>query len=130
MTTDYEKQAQDFLDKYGFTFRATQSNTKETTWEGPHGDHYIVTIRRKADKRSLRFDFWNSQNARTTGAPLTAYDVLASISSDATLPTDPDELITEIGPMKIKHALASVRWTKRLQNFFSGEELDALSEIQ
>jgi hypothetical protein len=129
MTTEYEKQAQDFLDKYGFTFKAVMSNTKEPTWDGPHGDHYVVTIRRKADKRGIRFNFWGSYHDKQNNIALTPYDVLASISGDASLPTDPDELMAEIGPMKIKQALTTVRWTERLREFFTTEEMDALAEI-
>lgn len=147
--SEYEAQAQKFLDKYGLTVHAAFKGDKCPAWdEGRciHGDRYRVTIRRRYTAetcpgrpcgdccdhrgRSITFDFWNSHRDMQEGKRPTAYDVLACISSDATLPTDPDELMEELGLMKVSQALASVRFTKRLQAFFSDEEIEALGEIR
>ena len=125
-----------------------------------HGDRYRVTIKRSQVKvikfsdtetcpnghknclspgcylnkkgcpTSISFDFWNSLNDSQKGERPSAYDILACISSDVSMPTDPDELISEIGPMKVKQALASCEFTKRLQAFFTEAEISALSEIR
>src|SRR5688572_19913177 len=63
-TTDYEKQAQDFLDRFQIKFRATLSDSKVAPWQGRYnnGHHYRVTLSGGyvAHPRRLTFDFWGS----------------------------------------------------------------------
>lgn len=154
-TTDYEKQAQGFLDKHGIKFRATLSDSKVATWgeDGKHGHHYRVTLSRPKDApalyrapvdnfpQSMRpnrvvFDFWASvadmEAGKTTTTP---YDVLSCISGDVHCPETFAEFTSEYGYDKdsIK-ALQMFRrcssFSKRLRAFFTAQELEDLSEIQ
>jgi hypothetical protein len=88
-TTDYEKQAQDFLDKYGIKFRATLSDSKVAPWrenEKPHeyGEphHYRVTLSKHEKGGNSKLSFGNRRidpswtaattaGARIGAAPLT-----------------------------------------------------------
>ena len=58
------------------------------------------------------------------------YDILACLSSDASCPTDPDEVVAEFGPMKPSQAIAVAESARRLQAFFTSDELAILSEVQ
>ena len=138
---EYDVQARKFLATHKLTLRMEQNCKKKgdicPPWEEGqcvHGDRYRVTIRRTTKTenlpRSLSFNFWNSLHDIKAELPLRPYTVLACMASDATMPTDPDELIAELGPMKVAQALACVKAAKRLQAFFSEAEIDALREIQ
>lgn len=130
--SEYEARAEAFLERNGLSIKAAFKGDRCPPWEDGkciHGDRYRVTIRRKAGG-SLSFDFWDSiANMQANKRPST-YSILDCISSDAFLPKDPDELIGEIGPMRISQALASVKFTKRLRAFFTERELEGLSEIR
>lgn len=136
MTNEYETQAKNFLVKHGLLFTANMRNEKSPVWgrEGEeHGDHYVVMLTRlrpNGQPMSLSFDFWNSINAREKGEELTAYAVLAAISSDAHCSTDPDEIAEEFGDIKPSQAIAIADFAKRLQAFFTEDELADLAEIQ
>lgn len=117
-----------------------------------HGDRYRVTLRLKwTDRhsptcndindrrarvscvcrdRSLSFDFWGSYRDKQDGKRPGYYDILACVSLEAVRPTDPDEVVEEYGTMKPSQAVAVATHAKRLQGFFTGAELTALSEIQ
>lgn len=146
MTTDYEKQAADFLEKFGIKFRATLSDSKPALWE-PAGHHYRVTLnhtkpchvgngRSKNYGKHLVFDFWGSKadmdNKRTE---LSAYDVLACVSSDVHTPETFKEFCDEFGydtdSIKAKQTFERAnRFAKRLRDFFTQEEIEQLQEIQ
>lgn len=130
---DYEKQAQDFLDKHYLSIRAAFKGDKCPPWDDDkhiHGDRYRVTIRRYGPQRaSISFDFWNSYNDARNGKRPSAYDVLAMISSEAYAPIDPDEVAAEYDEMKPSQAIAVARFDKRLQAFFTEAELEDLAEI-
>jgi hypothetical protein len=155
-TSEYEKQAKDFLERFGLEFQATKHpNQKAPNWEDASkarqnwseverkhvasGFRYLVTITKK-DGQSVEFDFWGSIDARVkavrngfggvTMQHPTAYDVLACISGDASAPDDADEVAAEFGIVKPSQALAIVEFGRKLRAFFTQEELEALSEIQ
>lgn len=131
---EYNAQAKNFLAKHGLRLTIREGNALCPLWGHEkgcaHGDHYRITITRKADRKRIAFDWWGSIHMMQTGERPREYDILSSVSSEATMPLDPDEVMQEIGPMPIKQALASCRLAKRLQGFFSEDELTALSEIQ
>lgn len=150
MTTDYQKQAEDFLAKFGVKFRATLSDSKPAQWE-PAGHHYRVTLSRNKITPSqvggnwdnglktstrLTFDFWGSKsdmdNKRTE---LSAYDVLACISSDIHTPETFEDFCSEYGyetdSIKALQTFKRAdRFAKRLREFFTTEEIEALEEIR
>ena len=136
--TDYEAQAQEFLDRFGFTIRAAFKGDRCPPWEQSgcvHGDRYRITIRRtelaaqNMEPKSISFDFWNSQSDMLAGKRPTAYDVLACISSEGSGPTDPDEVAEEFADLKPSQAIAIARFARRLQDFLTPDEADALAEI-
>lgn len=156
MTTDYQKQAEDFLVKFGIKFRATMSDSKPANWE-PAGHHYRVTLSRSAREEvrtyrgedgamkvgpfqyqaaRLTFDFWGSKsdmdNKRTE---LSAYDVLACISGDVHTPDTFEDFCSEYGyetdSIKALQTFKRAdRFAKRLREFFTTEEIEALEEIR
>ncbi len=139
--SEYEAQAQMFLDRFGLSVVAAFKGDECPTWDDPkhiHGDRYRVTIRRRSDyignqnitPKSISFDFWNSKANKDKGERPTAYDILATISGDASGSTDPDEVAAELGDMKPSQAIAIARFAAKLQKFFRPVEIDALAEIQ
>lgn len=129
---DYEAQAQRFLDKFNLTLKAAFKGDKCPPWDDSkhiHGDRYRVTIKRQ-NRQSISFDFWNSLSDKQDGKRPTAYDVLSCIGSDAQMPTDPDEVVEEMGEMKPSQAIAVAKFAKKLQAFFTEDELEKLAEIQ
>ena len=136
--TDYERQAQEFLGKFGLTIKAAFKGDRCPPWEGKggciHGDRYRVTIRTNSASewrtKSISFDFWNSMADMQADKRPTAYDILACVASEGNSPTDPDEVAEEFGgDMPPSQAIALARFARRLQDFFSEEEFEALSEI-
>lgn len=58
---DYQKQAQDFLDKHEITFSVVRDKIGCPLWcDGKHihGDHHIVTFKRGT--KEFKLDFWDS----------------------------------------------------------------------
>jgi hypothetical protein len=105
-TTDYNKQAQDFLERNGIKFRATLSDSKVAPW-GDYGHHYRVTLSKRKGTGATRitFDFWGF--IADAEKDVSAYDVLACIS------------------WRIR-----LRSEQRLRAFFTAQELEQLAEIQ
>jgi len=137
--TDYDRQAKEFLVKHNFTVKAAFKGDRCPPWDHMrgciHGDRYRITIKRfganpfDPGPRSISFDFWNSQADMQANKRPTAYDVLSTIASDANAPTDPDDVAEEYGPMPPSQAIAVAKFARRLQAFFSDEELEDLGEI-
>lgn len=147
--TNYNQQAQDFLDKHGIKFRATLSDTKTPQWgdDGRHGHHYLVTLskgkpcsgRYTGNIRSgarITFDFWSSIADMEAGIQaVTPHDVLACIYGDVNCPETFEDFCSEFGyeSDSIK-ALQMFRrcsaFSKRLLAFFTTKEIEDLSEIQ
>jgi hypothetical protein len=163
ITDAYLKQAAEFLTRFQLEILiAFKNDTRCPPWSpdvpglqscrrcgSVHGDHYRVTVRRKgtavsridaareAGQRKLHavtFDFWGSLHDRENHRRISNYDVLATVASDASCPTDATEVISEFGlnPDSIsdyRRALAAARFAQRLQRFFTPEEITALGEI-
>ena len=130
--TDYEAQAQRFLTEFDLTLKVAFKGDRCPPWDDNkhiHGDRYRVTIKRKIGK-SISFDFWNSLADMQSGKRPTPYGILACISSETTAPTDPDEVVAELGEMKPSQAIRVAKFAKKLQSFFTITELGELSEIQ
>lgn len=153
-TTDYHQQAETFLARNRIKFRATLSDSKTPTWEGPHGHHYRVTLSKpsregthtrncvciacrigKRPSSRLAFDFWGSVNDAKAGKHPSAYDVLACISSDENCPDTFEDFCAEYGYetdsiKALQTFRCCSRFAKRLREFFSPYEIEQLSEIQ
>ena len=138
-TTDYEQQAQTFLERFALKLTVKFADPQHCPKWGHergciHGDEYRVTLRRQGisanmSPASFRCSFWNSMNDMQQGKKPTAYDVLSSLSSEAHMPTTADEVADELGPMPPSQAIAAASAARRLQAFFTSDELDALAEI-
>jgi len=152
-TTDYNKQAQDFLDRFNIGFRATLSDSKPCPWasdvlDRPADPHHYRCILWKhkpvlgpvgpldPKPKRIMFDFWGSiADAERGQTEVTAYDVLACISGDVHTPETFKDFCGEYGyeTDSIK-ALQSFRrcdrFAKRLREFFTAEEIEALGEIR
>lgn len=158
-TTDYEAQAQAFLDRFQIKFRATLSDSKVAPWADGERTmdrhHYRVTLSKgaKEEVRTYRgddgcmkvgpfqypgsritFDFFGSiQDCRDNKHP-TPYDVLSCISGDVHCADTFEDFCGEFGESKdsIK-ALQTFRrcsaFSKRLKAFLTSEEIEALGEI-
>lgn len=135
----YTEQARAFLDRFGLEIKAAYKGEKSPKWGGDiHGDHYRVTIRRIRGSDgsrvvprpySLSFDFWGSVTMMQEGRRPSAYSILSCVSSDAHIPTNPDEVVSELGEMQPSQAIATAKFASRLQAFFTKEEMEALAEI-
>lgn len=149
---DYEAQAQAFLDRFQIKFRATLSDSKVAPWsDSEHSlcgskaeesrHHFRVTLSK--DNREyyhkagrVTFDFWASiANAEKGIKTVTPYDVLSCISVNVHCEDGFLEWCDNMGYERdsIK-ALQTYRrcsaFSKRLQAFFTSEEIEALCEIQ
>ena len=130
--TEYEAQAERFLKRFNLSIKTAFKGDKCPPWDDErhiHGDRYRVTIKR-ANRKSISFDFWNSWQDAHEGKAPTSYGILACISSEASSPTDPDEVAGEFGEMKPSQAIRIAKFAQKLQAFFSEEELEGLGEIQ
>jgi hypothetical protein len=105
----------------------------------PHApcDQYEITLSRRTasgiaypangcSAGSIWFDFWGSINDHEQGNLPTAYDVLASLGGE---PTQADEVYAEFGPMPPSDCERIAAFGRKLQAFFTEEELDALQEV-
>jgi|SRR3990172_7084953 len=145
---EYETQAQEFLSHFGLEIKVAFKGDRCPPWDDYrhiHGDRYRVTIKRARQEyrpsltkpgfhsltpQSISFDFWNSQADMQAGNRPSAYQILSVVSSEGSAPTDPDEVVEEYGEMKPSQASALAKFARRLQAFFTEEELEALQEIQ
>jgi len=129
---EYEAQAERFLKRFNLTIKTAFKGDRCPPWDNErhiHGDRYRVTIRR-ANNKSISFDFWNSLNDKEKNIKPTPYGILACISNDASSPTDPDKVAEEYGEIKPSQAIRIARFAKKLQTFFSETELEELYKIQ
>lgn len=139
-TRGYEGYARGIAASMGLVVKAAYKGRKCPKWESPcrhaHGDHYRVTLHFTGrvtgheSRGSVSFDFWNSQRDAMEGKRPGYYDILSTVASDATMPTNPDDVTEEFGAMRPLQALAIAKFAKRLKTFFTQTELDALAEIQ
>jgi hypothetical protein len=141
-TRDYEAQGREFLTRLGLTFKAAFKGDRCPPWEDGqciHGDRYRVTIKRTAalaDRPdSVSFDFWNSKRDMQDGKEPTPYDVLACISQDVLCPETFEDFCRDYGfdtdSRKAEATFRRVRGlARKLQAFFTPEEIEALQEIR
>jgi len=146
---EYQQQAISFLDRFGFSFRATYKDGACPPWCGEdstgcrHGNRYRITISRRSDyvcnegrsPRRISFDFWNSEADMRAGKQPTPYDVLAAISFDVNAPETFEDFCDEYGYDRDSRKAESTfrrvdRFARRLRKFFSPHEIDALAELQ
>lgn len=155
--SEYEAQAQAFLDRFGIKFRATLKGYKCPPFcdgdKHVHGIRYRVTLWRSKQRepdvyttekgfcghtdhpKRVSFDFWNSQADMKAGKNPTPYDVLSCISGDVNCPDDFAEFCAEYG-YNVDSITDRKTWKRclalaeKLQAFFSEEEIEELQEIR
>ena len=142
-TTDYDKQATDFLEDHHLRLTATAAGMACPPWEPcdgthrKHGRRYWIEINRTSflGQPTLHFDFWGSINDKNGNKPPTPYDVLACIASDSYYHETFEEWCGEFGCDTDSRA-EFARWerssafTKKICDFFTEGELNDLREIQ
>jgi hypothetical protein len=114
-----------------------------------HGDMYRVTIRRAGTavsplvkteattpkrKHAVTFDFWGSLQDKQQNRRIIDFDVLATVASEASCPTEVTEVLDEFGMNRdsirdYRKAVGIARFAARLQAFFTPEEITVLGEI-
>lgn len=136
--SEYDKQAQAFLEKVGIVAVITYLDNNPPAWDFDNHDHnhYSVTLRRKdGDKERFVFQFWDSITNSNSGEKPTAYDVLSCISSETTIYDGFAEFCSEFGYDQDSRK-AEQMWkvynktSRKLNKFFSEEELEDLRQIQ
>ena len=135
--SEYERKAEEFLQRHGLKVRATFKGDKCPPWCGNqccHGDRYRVTISRKGGGR-ISFDFWNSLHDMQEGNHPHPYDVLSCISLDAYCPDTFEDFCEEYGyDQDSRKAFSTWKqcdtFAERLRAFFTENELKELAEIQ
>ena len=151
--SEYEQQAQAFLDKHGLKFRATCAPSdfqRPPDWaddpSAKHGLLYKVTLwRGKNGVGRLSFDFWDSLHNReivergewrgachsdriaAKKARPTAYDVLACIGSDVQCPETFEDFCGDYGLDKDSRK-AEATWQRCVK--FAGQLRDFFTEAE
>ena len=130
----YENKARAAARQLGLTLSIGNPENECPPWRSKgqrcdhiHGYRYLVTLHKRGKR--LTFLFWNSRDDADKGIDPGYYDILACVSSDSSMPTDPDEVVVELGEMKPSQAIAAAKFAARLQRFFSPDELQVLSEV-
>ena len=132
---DYQKQAQDFLDKNGITFKAVHVSGECPKWceDGKHihGDKHRITFKRKGKRFSLAF--WNSYDDRQKGEKPDAYGVLACLTKRD--PGSFEDFCSEFGydndiRLAKKNYKGVVKEWEEVKGFFSDSELSDAQEIK
>lgn len=130
----YEIEAEEFLNKYGVTFKAVFKGDKCPLWcDGNcnHGDRYVVTFRRK-DSKSLSMSFWNSMNDSENGKAPSVYDVLAAMEKYD--PEDFEDWCSNLGYESNSRKAEKtyklvVKEYEKVSAFFTEEELEEMQDI-
>ena len=136
-SNEYTKQAEDFLTRNNLKMRITLSDSKPAHWQ-PSGHHYRVTIFKRVMSLGQRiaFDFWGSLNDMEKGIDPTSYDVLACISGDVLLDVETfKDFCGEFGYSEdsieaLQTYKRASRFSKRLNEFFTKDEIEQLQEIR
>lgn len=145
-TTEYDKQAADFLARFGVTFEIRRADPHgpgfAPAWAEPgdmRGNQYKVTLARTRDGLPsgipVEFDFWGSINDRKQGVDPGAYSVLACISGEINCPEKFEDFCAEYGyDEDSRKAFAMFEGCRdfgiKLREFFpTEEEREALQEI-
>ena len=137
-TTDYDKQATDFLEKYHVAFLASPCTNAAPAWAEPgkaHGRKWTIRLvgTMGGEIRAVTFPFWNSINA--AGEEPSAYAVLACISRDVHCPEAFKDFCSDYGyDEDSRKAEATFKRCRalavKLQEFFTEQEQTDLQEIQ
>lgn len=135
--SEYDKQAQAFLDKFGLkvTYKLLDCDNPSWDKENSH-NHYRVTVTRKGTPgQKLTFQWWDSVDSTKKNEQPTAYDALSSLASESNEYSDFKEFCGEMGydtdsitalrTWKAYSTLAS-----RINKFFTEAELEDLRQIQ
>lgn len=130
--SEFDTQANNFVSKYHIGIRITLSNTRNAKWN-PSGNHYVITVS-KSGQKSLRFDFWGSVNDRQLGNDPSEYDILTCLNMDQSCPDTFYEFCSEYGYdnklIESKRLFdRCLKFSKKINNFFTKRELKDLSEI-
>lgn len=139
--SEFDKQAADFLAKYGITVSIRRKDphgpgpAPEWATNGIRGIAYKVTLRAEG-RKPVSFDYWGSKHDMDRGVPASEYDVLACISGELHCPEKFEEWCSEFGEDE-DSCRAYANWerglkhSRKLQAFFpEGQEREDLSEIQ
>lgn len=134
----YDQQANAFLTTHGIKFTCKPGSGKAPAWTDgdnkEHGNHYRVTLS-KHDKR-ITFDFWGSIADASAGLRTERpYSVLACLSGDVRCPENFADFCGEYGydsdsRKAYRDFKRCAAFGKRLRDFFTEDEIDALQEIQ
>lgn len=134
---EYEKQAQDFLNKYNIKFSIVlvQNNKKQYAYyhELNHwgGNSYKVTLKKNKPNKICSFAFWGSIQDMLDDVVPNAYDVLACLSCDVHIDSE-SEYYLNFGhdgtPEKQIKEIAT--FGKKLKKFFTEQEIEDLSKIR
>ncbi len=136
--SEYDIQAEKFLEKYGLKVNFKLLGCDVPKWEdrGSLHNHYKITISRKGQPgNKLSFQWWDSVNATENNEQPTAYDALTSLSSDSYDYADFAEFCSELGydadsikALRIWKEYSKL--SKRINQFFTDQEMEDLREIQ
>jgi len=120
-----DKQANRFLDRFGLTIHADLVGNDIPPWgEGHSHDHFRVSVMDKKEKRApLEFDYWASLHSTEKNYRPTNYEILACLSDD--MKVDPENLW-----WAQDHRQAILVHQKKMNHFFTGEELTELEDIR
>ena len=141
-TTDYDKQATDFLARFKIGMKVNRSGNSAPPWAEKgtqHGYRYLITLYRGelgCDYREVKFPFWDSIAAKQSGEGLKPYSVFACISSDLYCPETFKEFCSEYGYDEDSRKAEATfkrchKFATKLREFFAtNEEREALAEIQ
>ncbi len=145
MKSEYDIQADKFLHDNGIEFSFVEHGDRCPPYcDGKclHGHRHRVMLTRthgtiQGKLFLISFDYWNSHAdiMATPGKRLRPYDVLACISSDVHCAEDFEEWCNEIGEDSDSRR-AEATWkrcrdfSRKLNRFFTEDELNQLAEIQ
>lgn len=143
-TIDYEAQAKAFLDRFGLMLTIGPGSDEPSPWTKPgekHGlRHWVTLARRDRFDRSkaqqeIGFPFYGSISDKEKHRRLTAYSVLACLSSDVNTAESFEDFCADFGgDTDSRKALADfercAEFARRLRAFFAADEREALAEIQ
>lgn len=124
--------------------------------KGTHGSRFQVTVTREGTNKYVSFTYWASwrdsylehKEAKpgylsrlrfATDAPQgvvgvlihkpSNYDLLTTISSEAAVPTDPDDVFRDLGGVLPSRAQAIANAAKQWHDFFTVSELAVLATV-
>jgi len=135
--SEYDKQAQDFLNKYGLKATSTYLTEEIPKWD--QGDYHskfrlkVTRIARIQGRTRHLTCNWYQSIAQGSESP-TAYDILATLSSESYLYDDFEDFCSSFGystdSIKALETFKAVKkLSTRINDFFTEEELEALREI-